>query len=89
MSGYVLNKRSAGQLVKWGNIYKKVQESRSGLWGYAMIEDVVNVLNFGVWEDSSWQLFHNIFGQTEGLDSLEGNGVESDNHPATLVLGGG
>jgi hypothetical protein len=30
-----------------------------------------------------------LFAQTEGLDSIEGDGTESDNHPETaLVLGG-
>jgi hypothetical protein len=57
----------------------------ASLWHYAMIEDVVNVLAWGPWAETSYQLRWNIFGQTEGLDPSE-EGVESDNHPASLEL---
>jgi hypothetical protein len=84
VSAYAFNKKSAAEIVGWGAIYEPVLEAR--LWDYAMIEDVVNVLAWGPWAEQTYQPRWNLFSQTEGLDSLEGNGVESDNHPASLQL---
>jgi hypothetical protein len=84
VSAYAFNKESAAELVAWGPLYDAVMDAK--LWEYAMIEDVVNVLAWGPWANYSYQPRWNLFSQTEGLDSLEGNGVESDNHPAALVL---
>jgi hypothetical protein len=84
VSAYAFNKESAAELVGMGPVYEEVL--KGGLWDYAMIEDVVNVLAWGPWANYSYQPRWNLFSQTEGLDSLDGNGVESDNHPATLEL---
>jgi hypothetical protein len=63
VSAYALNKKSAGELLRWGNVYRAVQEQRSKLWAYAMIEDVMNVLTWGPWAETSWQTQNNLFVQ--------------------------
>jgi hypothetical protein len=83
VSAYAFNKESAAELVRWGPVYEAVLGTK--LWKYAMIEDVVNVLAWGPWANTSYQPRWNLFSQTEGLDSLE-EGVESDNHPSALEL---
>ena len=91
VSAYALTRQAAAEFLGYEGLFASLQKHRP--WGYAIIEDAVNVLSYGPWKENSYQLIHNPFHQTDGLDNSGTDGSqggpiqESDNHPLMTILG--